>query len=91
MATAAAEPQLLTVREAAALLNVDERTIRRWIDAESIPYTKLSGGFYRIPQGALLSSLWGNYDLAAELRELDERNVELTDEQVQAAVADKQL
>lgn len=89
MATAAAEPQLLTVREAAALLNVDERTIRRWIDAESIPYTKLPGGRYRIPQGGLLSSLRGNYDLAAELRELDERNVELTDEQVQAQLADK--
>jgi excisionase family DNA binding protein len=91
MATATAEPQLLTVRDAAALLNVDEQTIRRWIDAESIPYTKLPGGFYRIPQGALLASLRGNYDLATELRKLDERNVELTDEQVQAAVADKQL
>lgn len=89
MATAATEPQLLSVREAAALLNVDERIIRRWIDAESIPYTKLPCGFYRIPQGALLSSLRGNYELAAELRELDERNAELTDEQVQAALADK--
>jgi excisionase family DNA binding protein len=89
MAIAAAEPQLLTVREAAVLLNVDERTIRRWIDSESIPYTKRPGGFYRIPQGALLSSLRGNYDLAAELRELDERNVELTDEQIQAQLADK--
>jgi excisionase family DNA binding protein len=89
MAAAAAEPQLLTVRQAAALLNVDERTIRRWIDAESIPYTKLPGEFYRIPQGALLSSLRGNYDLAAELRELDERNVELTDEQIRAQLADK--
>jgi excisionase family DNA binding protein len=89
MATAAAEPRLLTVCEAAALLNVDEQTIRRWIDAESIPYMELPGGCYRIPQGALLSSLRGNYDLADELRELDERNVELTDEQVQAQLADK--
>jgi hypothetical protein len=37
----------------------------------------------------LLASLRGNYDLAAELRELDERNAELTDEQVQTALADK--
>lgn len=90
MATTAARPQLLTVSEAAALLNVNERTVRRWIDAESIPYLELPGGSYRIPQGALLASLRGNYDLAAELRKLDERSAELTDEQVQTAVgADK--
>jgi excisionase family DNA binding protein len=89
MATAAAEPQLLTVRDAAALLNVNEQTIRRWIDAESIPYLELPGGSHRIPQGALLASLQGNYDLAAELRELDDRNVALTDEQIQATLADK--
>jgi excisionase family DNA binding protein len=75
--------------EAAALLNVNEQTIRGWIDAESIPYMELPDGSYRIPQGALIASLPGNYDLAAELRELDERNAELTDEQVQAALADK--
>lgn len=89
MATAAAEPQLLTVCEAAALLNVNEQTIRRWIDAESISYMELPGGSYRIPQGAFLASLRGNYDLAAELRELDERNIELTDEHVQAALTNK--
>lgn len=90
MATAA-EPQYLTVCGATALLNVNEQTIQGWIDAESIPYLELPGGSYRIPQGALIASLRGNYDLAGELRELDERNVELTDEQVQAAGADKQL
>jgi len=90
VATAAANPQFLTVGEAAALLNVNEQTIRRWIDAESIPYMELPDGSYRIPQGALVASLRGNYDLAAELHELDERNVGLTDEQVQAtALADK--
>ena len=55
--------------EAATLLNVNERTIRRWIDAEWIPYLELPGGSYRIPQGALLASLSGNYDLAAERRD----------------------
>ena len=89
MATAAANLQFLTVGEAAALLNVNEQTIRRWIDAESIPYLELPGGSHRIPQGALLASLRGNYDLAAELHELDDRNAELTEEQVQAALADK--
>jgi len=89
LATTAARPQLLTVSEAATLLNVNERTIRRWIDAESIPYLELPGGSYRIPQGALIASLRGNYDLAAELREVDERNAELTEAQVQTALADK--
>ena len=88
MATTAAKPELLTVSEAATLLNVNERTVGRWIDAESIPYLELPDGSYRIPQGALLSSLRGNYDLAAELRELDERNAALTDEQVKATLAD---
>jgi excisionase family DNA binding protein len=90
VATDAAKPQFLTVCEAAALLNVDEQTIRRWIDAESIPYMELLDGSYRIPQGAMVASLRGNYDLATELHELDERNVGLTDKQVQAtALADK--
>jgi excisionase family DNA binding protein len=80
-------PQLLTVSEAAELLNVNERTVRRWVDAESIPYLELPGGSYRIPQGALLASLRGNYDLAAEIRALDERNAAMTEEQVRAAVA----
>ncbi|MEX0972373.1 MAG: helix-turn-helix domain-containing protein [Solirubrobacterales bacterium] len=89
MATAAPAPQPLTVRDAAALLNVNEQTIRRWIDTESIPYLELPGGSHRIPQGALLASLRGSYDLTAELRELDECNAELIDEQVQAALADE--
>jgi len=88
MATTAARPQLLKVSEAAALLKISERTVRRWIEAESIPYLKLPSGSYRIPQGALLASLRGNYDLGAELRVLDERNAELTDEQVLAALGE---
>lgn len=88
MHTTAAKPHLLTVKEAARLLNVSERTVRRWIEAESIPYVELPGGGYRIPQGALLSSLRGNYDLAAELRKLDERNAGLSDEQVRTAMGE---
>jgi excisionase family DNA binding protein len=63
----------LTVAQAASLLQVSERTIRRWIEADKIPYLELPGGGYRIPQGALLASLRANYDLAGELRALDER------------------
>jgi excisionase family DNA binding protein len=89
MPTTAARPQLLTVAQAASLLNVSDRTIRRWIEAEKIPYLKLPSDGYRIPQGALLASLRGNYDLAAELRELDERYADLSEEEVREAMSDK--
>jgi excisionase family DNA binding protein len=85
--TTAAPPQLLTVAQAAALLQVSERTIRRWIDGEKIPYLELPGGGYRIPQGALLASLRGNYDLAGELRALDERNQGISEEQIADALS----
>jgi excisionase family DNA binding protein len=88
MPAIAAPPQLLTVAQAASLLNVSDRTIRRWIEAEKIPYLELPSGGYRIPQGALLASLRGNYDLAAELRKLDQRYAELSEEQVRDAMAD---
>ncbi len=86
--TPPARTHLLTIGEAAALLNVNERTIQRWIEDETVPYLELPSGSYRIPQGALLASLRGNYDLAAELRELDERNAELTDEQIGPALVE---
>lgn len=88
MPTTSSRPQLLKVSEAAALLKVSDKTIRRWIDAESIPYLKLPSGSYRIPQGALMASLRGNYDLAAELAELDRRHAEVSDEEVLAALAE---
>jgi len=73
MRQTAARPQLLTLAQAASLLNVSERTIRRWIDAEKIPFLRLPSGHYRIPQGALLASLQGTHDLAGELAALDDR------------------
>jgi excisionase family DNA binding protein len=85
MALTAAQPQLLTVAQAASLLSVSDRTIRRWIEVERIPYVVLPSGGYRIPQGALLASLRGNYNLAEELKELDERHQEVTEEQVRSA------
>jgi excisionase family DNA binding protein len=80
----AAPPQLLTVAQAASLLAVSDRTIRRWIDAEAIPFIELPSGGYRIPQGPLLASLRGNYDLADELRELDKRHSEISEEELRA-------
>ncbi len=88
MPVTAARPQLLTVAQVASLLNVSGRTIRRWIEAEKIPFLELPSGGYRIPQGALLASLRGNYDLAGELRELDERYGAVTEEDVRAAMSD---
>lgn len=73
-------PRFLTTSEAAALLNVSARTIVNWIHAGSIPYIELpSSGRrkdYRIPRMALLESLSGNYDLAAELQQLDRQVAE---------------
>lgn len=68
-------PRLMTTKEAAELLNVSPRTILNWIERGSIPYVELPGGGerkeYRIPQLALLRSLAGNYDLVAELEQLE--------------------
>lgn len=77
---------LLTVAQAAKLLNVSDRTIRRWIEAKKIPYLKLPSGGYRIPQTSLLASLSGTYDLAAESAALDDRFADVTEEQVRAAM-----
>lgn len=88
MPVTASQLELLTVAEAAALLKVNERTVRRWIEAEKVPYLELPSGSYRIPQGVLLASLRGNFDLAAELRELDQRNADLDEKQVQEALRD---
>lgn len=80
--------QLLTVAQAASLLNVSEKTIRRWVAADKVPYVKLPAGTVRLPQGALLASLQGTHDLAAELAELDERFADVTEDDVRAAFAD---
>lgn len=79
-------PRLITTKEAAELLHVSSRTILNWIEAGSIPYVELPTNGrrreYRIPVAALLQSLRGNYDLAAELRLVDKatREAGVTDE-----------
>ena len=83
-----ARPQLLTVAQAASLLNVSEKTIRRWVSAEKVPYVKLPSGGLRIPQGPLFASLQGTHDLAGELAELDERHAGVSEDAVRAAMTD---
>lgn len=52
-----------------------------------VPYLKLPGGGYRIPQAPLLASLSGTYDLGREMEALDERYADVTEDQVRAAPA----
>jgi excisionase family DNA binding protein len=87
MAPSAPRLQLLTVAQAADLLKVSDRTIRRWIEAKKVPYLKLPNGGYRIPQASLLASLSGIYDLGAKSAAFDERFADVTEEQVRAAMA----
>jgi excisionase family DNA binding protein len=82
----AVTPKLLTVAQAAALLAVSEKTIRRWLADERVPYLKLPGGGYRIPQGALLASLAGTYDLGREVEELDARMAGVSEDDIRAAL-----
>jgi len=86
MPAVASQPVLLTVSQAASLLRVSDRTIRRWIEAERIPFLKLPSGAYRIPQGALLASLRGTYDLAGELQQLETKHGHLADDEIAAAL-----
>ncbi len=86
MPQTAAAPKLITIAQAASLLAVSEKTVRRWIDGERIPFLKLPSGGYRIPQGALLASLGGNYSLGDELEEIDARTTGVTEDQVRAAL-----
>ncbi len=48
-----AQHRHLSTREAAALLGVHERTVRRYIAAGLLGNRKLPGGHYRIPQEAI--------------------------------------
>lgn len=86
MRQVASRPQLLTVAQAASLLSVSERTIRRWVADEKVPYARLPGGQIRIPQGALIASLQGNYDLAAESAALEARFADVSEAGIRAAL-----
>lgn len=86
MPQTAAPPRLMTIAQAASLLAVSEKTVRRWIADERIPYLRLPGGGYRIPQGALLASLGGNYALGDELAQIDAGAAGVTEDEVRAAL-----
>lgn len=88
MPSVTAQPKLLSTTQAAGLLSVSRRTVLNWIEAGKVPYVRLPGGEYRLPLSGLLSSLSGTYRLEEEIRALDERNRDLTDEDVQAAIGE---
>ncbi len=73
------EDKLLTVPQAAALLEVNVNTMRRWVLAEKVPYVVLPSGQRRIPRRRLLASLGGNYDLVGELKKQDEGSADVTE------------
>jgi len=86
MSAPAPPRQFLTVAQAASLVNVSEQTILRWIEAEMVPCVRLPSGAYRMPQGALLASLEGTDDLAAEISALDERLADVSEDDVRRAI-----
>jgi excisionase family DNA binding protein len=88
MSAVGSQPKLLSTKQAAELLNVSRRTILNWIETDKVPYLKLPGGDYRVPLAGLLASLSGTYRLDEEIRALDERFAGVSDQDVQAALAD---
>lgn len=88
MSAVGSQPKLLSTKQAAELLNVSRRTILNWIETDKIPYLKLPGGDYRVPLAGLLASLSGTYRLDEEIRALDQRFAGVSDQDVQAALAD---
>ncbi|MHB8243106.1 MAG: helix-turn-helix domain-containing protein [Solirubrobacteraceae bacterium] len=88
MSAISSQPKLLSTAQAAELLNVSRRTILNWIETDKVPYLKLPGGDYRVPLAGLLASLSGTYRLDEEIRALDERFAGVSDQDVQAALAD---
>lgn len=86
MRQTASRPQLLSVAQAASLLSVSEKTVRRWVADERIPFARLPGGQIRIPQGALIASLRGNYDLSAEFTALEQRFDGVSEDEIRSAV-----
>jgi excisionase family DNA binding protein len=73
------ERELLTIPQAAALLEVDTNTMRRWVEEGTVPYVVLPSGIRRIPRTPLLASLGGNYDLATGMAKQDEGGPDVTE------------
>jgi putative resolvase len=56
--------RLLKVREAALILNVDRRTIWKWIKEGKIKAVRLPSGRYRIPESEVIRIITGAETLA---------------------------
>lgn len=50
---------MLSTRQAAAVLGVHERTVRRYLAAGALAHRRLPGGHYRIPTDAI-EALWSS-------------------------------
>jgi hypothetical protein len=61
--------------------------VTNWIKADRVPYVQLPGGEYRLPLAALLRSLGGTYDLAGELRSLEDLASGATEDEIVAGIA----
>src|SRR4051794_11051842 len=64
--------RLITPQEAADLLRVSPHTITNWIREGRVPHVELPAGdgqrkTYRLPLGALVQCLSGNYDLLPDI------------------------
>jgi excisionase family DNA binding protein len=80
--------RLLTTGEVARLLRVTPRTVNNWIKQQKVPYIELPGGEYRIPLAGLLASLGGTFDLAAALGDVDAALADVSDKEIESALAD---
>jgi excisionase family DNA binding protein len=86
--------RLLTTGQAAELLQVSQRTVLNWIDADVVPYLVLprvgnNRPSYRIPLHGLLNSLSGNFDLGTQLEAIETvgRELGVREESVEESVA----
>jgi excisionase family DNA binding protein len=82
-----ARSRLISTAEAATMLHVSRRTVTKWINEDRVPYVRLPGGEYRLPLVALLRSLGGTYDLAADLRSLEDDASGVSEEEIVAGLA----
>jgi len=68
--------RLITPQEAADLLRVSPHTITNWINDGLVPYVELPANGkrknYRLPLGALIQTLSGNYDLLPHIEAADQ-------------------
>lgn len=68
------EHRLLSPEEAATLVGVDREEVYHWMADDKVPHVELTGqrGEYRLPMQGLLASMPNLFDLAEDLKALDD-------------------